>query len=66
MPILPICPDIDLEVIDLLIKKEREEQNIGQERPFLQLPVPNLVELPQIYEKKEKKQNNNEIIIIDL
>jgi hypothetical protein len=66
MPILPICPDIDPEIIDILIKKEREEQDITQERPFLQIPVPNLVEIPQIYEKKEKKQNNNEIIIIDL
>jgi hypothetical protein len=66
MPILPEISDFDLEMINLLIKKEREEQNAAHERPFLQLPIPGPPENPEFYEELDEKQNNNEIIIIDL
>jgi len=63
MPIPPAYADIDPELIDILIKKEREEQNGATERPFLQLPMP---EAPPNYKKQPKKENNDEIIIIDI
>jgi len=66
MPVFPDFPDfadIDLEIINILIKKEREEQNNTQKQPFLQLP---LLEPPSNYEKEPKKENNDNIIIIDL
>ena len=66
MPILPEISDFDLEMINILIRKAQKEQNTAQERPFLQLPVPYLPESPEFYEKPDKKQNNDEIIIIDL
>ena len=55
MPIFADFPDIDLEMINILIKKEREEQNNSQENPFLQLPTPNSHENPKFYEKEEEK-----------
>jgi hypothetical protein len=69
MPSPPTYADIDPELIDILIKKEREERKERKEReeaqkqPFLQLPMP---EPPPNYEKEPKKENNDEIIIIDL
>ena len=66
MPIPPTYADKDPELIDILIKKEREEQKEREEahkQPFLQLPMP---EPPPYYEKEPKKENNDEIIIIDL
>jgi len=59
MPVLPINWDIDPEMINILIKKEREEQNNAHERPFLQLPIPlSIEEIP--------KNDENDTIIIDL
>ena len=66
MPIPPIYTDIDLDMLDVLIKKEREEQREQEEaqnQPFLQLPTP---EPPINYEKEPKKENDDETIIIDL
>ena len=68
MPIFPDFPDfddIDLEMIDILIKKEREEQNNAEKGPFLQLPVPYMPEKTEHYEETKKNQDNG-IIIIDL
>jgi len=68
MPIFPDFPDfddIDLEMIDILIKKEREEQNNAEKGPFLQLPVPNIPEKTGYYEEIKKNQDD-ETIIIDL
>jgi len=59
MPIPPIYDDIDLELINILIKKEREVQK----QPFLQLPM---LDPPLNYEKEPKKENNDNIIIIDI
>jgi hypothetical protein len=66
MPIFPDFPDIDPEMIDILIKKEREEQKNAYEYPFLQLPTPNRPQNPEFYEKMEEKEQNSEIIVIDL
>ena len=66
MPILPIEWEIDPEMIDLLIKKEQEEQNNAQERPFLQLPMPNPPNLPEFTPKNDEKDDNDGVIIIDL
>jgi len=66
MPILPEISDFDLEMINLLIKEAQKEQNTVYERPFMQLPVLHPPENPEYYEKLDEKQNNNEIIIIDL
>ena len=69
MPLFPNFFDFDPELIDILIKKEKEEkeeQNSEDYRPFLQIPVPSYSENPEIREISEKKEKNNEIIIIDL
>ena len=66
MPILPIEWDIDPEMVDLLIKKEQEEQNEAQERPFLQLPTPNTPNLPELAPKNDEKDDDDGVIIIDL
>ena len=69
MPIPPTYADIDPELIDILIKKEREEQKEqekreeAQKQPFLQLPMP---VPPPNYEKPIKKENSDKIIIIDI
>ena len=60
---MPFLPEIDLEVINLLIKKEREERNNAQKQPFLQLPLPSPPTNPEFYKKPEEKEKNNEIII---
>ena len=54
--------DIDLEMIDILIKKEREEQNNVHEYPLLQLPVLSYEKFP----KNEKTDEEHDIIVIDL
>lgn len=66
MPIFPDFADIDLEMINLLIKKELKEQNSAQKRPFLQLPTPHPAQDPEIYDKIEEKQKDSEVIVIDL
>ena len=69
MPILPTIWDIDPEMIDLLIKREQEEQNNAQERPYLQLPVPNQPNqpnLPNFAPKNDEDDEDNGVIIIDL
>jgi len=66
MPLFPNFFDINPEIIDILIKKEREEQNNDQFRPFLQLPAPHAAENPETPEIDEKSEKNDKIIIIDL
>ena len=64
---MPQLPVFDPEMIDLLIKKEKEEQNIAFERPFLQLPTPNSPVGTQYSEKHEEKENNtSKVIEIDI
>jgi len=64
---MPLLPVFDPEMIDLLIKKEKEEQNSAFERPFLQLPTPNCPDTPQYSEKHEEKENNaSKVIEIDI
>ena len=60
MPILPEISDLDLIMINILIKKAQKEQNITYERPCLQLPVPHLPENPEFYEKPDKKQTTTQ------
>ena len=66
MPLFPNFFDIDPEIIDILIKKEKEEQNSEDYRPFLQIPAPSCPKNPEIHEILEKQEKNSEIIIIDL
>ena len=64
---MPQLPVFDPEMIDLLIKKEKEEQNIAFERPFLQLPTPIPPTSTQYSEKHEEKENNtSKVIEIDI
>ena len=63
MPFLIDFSDFDEEFIDFLIEKEKKEQQNDLFRPFLELPVPNLMEKPP---KTEEIEENDGIIIIDL
>jgi len=58
-PLVEISPDL----IDFLMKMEGKQQETASEQSFLQLP---LKTQPQIREKKEKKEENSNIIVIDL
>ena len=60
---MPFLPYISPELIDFLIEKEKNEQKKQYERPFLQLPVPNLVEYD---DKNSENEDDNSVIIIDL
>jgi len=62
---MPFVVDIDLEMINILIEKEKNEQNDVYEEPFLQLPIPHPL-IPEKKEDKEENLNNDGIIIIDL
>jgi|GEM_PF-5460299 len=56
--------EIDPELIDLLIEKEKEKKRESQyERPFLQLPVPELAPIPEIEEEIEEKVG---VIVVDI
>jgi len=60
---MPLLPHIPPELIDFLIQKEKNKQKEQEKQPFLQLPVPELVQMPQ---KEEKNDENNEIIVLDM
>jgi hypothetical protein len=69
MPILPKNWDLDLDLVNILIKKEREErerQNNAHERPFLQLPTPEPPLEPEMVENIKKEEKDDTIIIIDI
>tara|TARA_R110000824_G_scaffold8737_4_gene39663 strand:- start:77512 stop:77706 length:195 start_codon:yes stop_codon:yes gene_type:complete len=64
---MPQLPVFDPELIDLLIKKEIEEQNSVYDRPFIQLPTPNKPHCPQYSDQHEEKDfNTPEVIEIDI
>ena len=58
--------DIDLDLVDILIKREKKEQKSDQQRPFLQIPAPEPPHLPPKQQKTEKKKNNDGAIVIDI
>ena len=60
---MPLLPNISTELIDFLIEIEKNKQKAQYERPFLQIPDPNMLNLPQNEEKDEEK---DEIIILDM
>jgi len=60
---MPFLPDIPPELIDFLIEKEKREQEKQHEMPFLQLPLPEMAQIPQ---KKEKNEENEGIIVLDM
>jgi len=70
MPFNPKIWDIDindLNLINILIKKEQEEQekqNIDQEQDFLRLPMLENLQIPPTQEKKDEKTDG--VVIIDL
>jgi hypothetical protein len=69
LPLLPDISIIDLEMIDFLIRKhenEQNEENKAQERPFLQVPVPNELNLPKTVPEGGEEEQNNGVVIIDL
>ena len=63
MPLFDDFSDFDIELINILIKKEQEERQNGHFRPFLELPVPNFMKKPP---KTEEIEENDGTIIIDL
>jgi len=69
MPFLPEMSDIDIEMIKILIIKEKKEQNAqknAQKRPYLQIPAPNMPYIPKIYPTTDEKEEEDGAIIIDL
>ena len=63
MPFFDDFTEFDLEMINILIEKEKKEQNSADYRPFLQLPTPYIMEKPQ---KNDENEEKNDVIIIDL
>jgi len=66
MPILPKNWDLDLDLINILIEKKREEQNNIYKQPFIQLPTPQPQSEPEITENIKKEEKDDTIIIIDI
>ena len=64
MSIFDDIEEIDPEFLEFLIEKEKKESEIQHERPFLQLPVPELA--PILPPKEEKDEENEGVIIIDM
>ena len=62
MPSIPDFSDIDLEIINILIKKEREEQENAQKQPFLQLPMP----IPPLQSETTQKDEENSSSVIEI
>tara|TARA_R110000824_G_scaffold67377_2_gene174456 strand:+ start:10408 stop:10590 length:183 start_codon:yes stop_codon:yes gene_type:complete len=60
---MPLLPNISPELIDFLIKKEKKEQ---LERPFLQIPAPNIAILPPKKAENYPENEENGVIIIDI
>ena len=63
MPFLQDDDELDPELIDFLIEKEKKEKQEQYEMPFLQLPVPELAPIPK---KEEEIEENSGVIIIDI
>jgi hypothetical protein len=61
MSIIPEISDFDLEIINILIKKKREEANRAHNQPFLPILPP---QKPYIPPKKDN--NTSHVIIIDI
>ena len=62
---MPFLPKISPKLIDFLIEKEKNEQKRHYERPFLQVPPPQIPLFPVNEAQKEPEKDDN-IIIIDL
>ena len=60
---MPFLSDFSPEVIDFLIRMEKNKQKTHDERPFLQIPVP---EIPNLPENEHKNEENSEIIVLDI
>lgn len=64
MSIFDDIEEIDPEFLEFLIEKEKKENEIQYERPFLQLPVPELT--PILPPKEEESEESEGVIIIDM
>jgi hypothetical protein len=60
---MPFLTDFSPEMIDFLIKMEKNKQKTLDERPFLQIPAP---EMPILPENEQKTEENSEIIVLDI
>ena len=60
---MPVLPYISPELIDFLIEKEKNEQKKQHERPFLQLPIPHLTEIPENKGQKNPEKDDKTIVI---
>tara|TARA_R110000824_G_scaffold3106_6_gene14263 strand:- start:2226 stop:2408 length:183 start_codon:yes stop_codon:yes gene_type:complete len=60
---MPSLPLIDLNILDLLIQREKEEALETDSRPFLQIPMPDRPQRPKIEEIEEIEEG---FIVIDL
>ena len=63
---MPFLTDIPPELIDFLIQIEKKEQKEQENRPFLQIPVPNLTQIPSENSEKSPKNNENDVIVLDI
>ncbi len=60
---MPLLTDISPEMIDFLIEMEKNKQKTLNERPFLQIPAP---EMPILPKNEQKSEENSEIIVLDI
>ena len=61
---MPILPEIPPDLIDFLIQKQKKEQKEQENRPFLQIPAPNMPQIPpKKVENKDENEENGAIIM---
>ena len=59
---MPILPEIPPDLIDFL--KQKKEQKEQENRPFLQIPAPNMPQIPpKKVENKDENEENGAIIM---
>ena len=62
---MPFVVDIDPQIIDLLIEKEKNQQKELYNQPFLELPL-DIPPKPSSNEIKDDDNNDDGVIIIDI
>ena len=63
---MPNLLEIPPDLIDFLIQKQKKEQKEQENRPFLQIPAPNMPQFPPKDEEIREENEENGAIILDV